>query len=186
MTTCADVDARPEVAGERHAPAYGPVEAVLGYALFYILVERTTPTITATFTDVLSLSPSTVGFGLAAALWFIFLVTAVDQVRRQLAAVGVGTHEAVRRDESRPPTLSETRALGYLSLLLVGAVVALWTADAAISTLVAMIRVVSAVDAGAFVLSEFVVMSLFFVAYGVATYALDRLVIGGIRELLVE
>jgi len=186
MISSTDVDARPTDLGERHVPAYGPVEAVLGYALFYVLVERTTPTITATFTEVLSFSPETIGLGLAVALWFVGLLTALDQVRRQLAAVGVGSHEAVRRDESRPRTLSETRALGYLSVFLVGSLLALWTADVAMSTVVAMIRVVSAVDVGGFVLSEFVVVAIFFVAYGAATHALDRLVIGGIRGLLAE
>lgn len=184
MTAYADV--RPDNSGGQHVPAYGPIEAVFGYALFYVLVERATPTITATFTDVLSISPSLVGFGLAAALWFIFLVTAVDQGRRQLAAMGLGTHEAVRRDESRPRTLSETRALGYLTLVLVGSLVALWTADAAISSLVGMIAIVSAADVGAFVFPDLITVVLFFVAYGSATHALDRLVIGGIRELLVE
>jgi len=179
-------DARPDSSGGQHVPACGPLEAVLGYALFYLIVERATPTITATFSEILSVSPSVVGFGLAAALWFVFLVTAVDQARRQLAAIGVGTHEAVRRDESRPRTLSETRALGYLTLVLVGSIVALWTADAAISSLVGMMEVVSTADAGAFVLLDLVVVVLFFVAYGSVTHALDRLVIGGIRELLVE
>lgn len=62
------------VAGEaRHGndedsqfPAYGPIEAGLGYLLFYVLVGRTTPAVVTVFSEtVLDLSPSFVQFGLA-------------------------------------------------------------------------------------------------------------------------
>lgn len=65
------------VAGEsRHVdeedsqfPAYGPIEASLGYLLFYVLVNRVTPAVVTVFSDtVLDLSPSFVRFGLATAL----------------------------------------------------------------------------------------------------------------------
>lgn len=186
MQTYADADRRIEGASGGHVPAYGPVEALFGYTLFYVVVDRATPTITATFAEILAVPPSLVGLGLAVLLWFVLLATGFDQVRRQLAALGYGSHDAVTRDADRFGTPSEGQALGYLALLLVGSVVVVWTFETALATTVSMIRIVTAVDPSGFVLEEIAVMVLFFVAFGVATRALDRLVIGGLRELLAD
>ncbi|NHN49243.1 hypothetical protein G9464_16830 [Halostella sp. JP-L12] len=88
------VEARHVDEDDSQFPAYGPIEASLGYLLFYVLVDRVTPAVVTVFSDtVLDLSPSFVRFGLATALWFILLVTAIDQTRRPLAALGVGTYD---------------------------------------------------------------------------------------------
>ena len=68
--------------GDRQFPAYGPIEAILGYGLFYFLVERVTPAIVTVFSEtVLDLAPSFIRFGLAVTLWFILIVTVIDQLR---------------------------------------------------------------------------------------------------------
>ena len=97
-------------------------------------------------------------------------MTALDQVRRQLAALGVGSEADVRRQARYPVTPSETRALVYLVALLVGGLLAVWTFAPAIDTAVSLIRSVAAMDVGAFLTAEFVTMAVFFVAYSVATH----------------
>lgn len=165
-------------------PAYGPIEAGLGYLLFYVLVNRVTPAVVTVFSDtVLNLSPSFVRFGLATALWFIVVVTAIDQTRRQLAALGVGTYDDYRlRVWSRvtPPSL---RTAGYLLAVIVGTVVAVITFDRAVEALLSLIPVVATVDVVAFDFIGVFVMVVFFLSYSVAAHSLDRLVIGGVRTL---
>ncbi|WP_332898126.1 hypothetical protein [Haladaptatus sp. CMSO5] len=167
------------------APAYGPIDAALGFALFYYLVARGGPTIEAVVTELFAtVSPATVGFGLAGFLWFVFVVTTIDQVRRQLAALGVGSERDVSRQaRSRGPP-SSARLAAYLGLILVGGGLALATFASAIDTAIALLPALAALDVGAFVSVEFVVMVVFFVSYSVATHSLDRLLIGGLRALL--
>lgn len=173
----------PPRGSDRAFPAYGPVDAMLGYGLFVVVVERATPTVTTVFADVVSVSPALVGLGTAALLWFVFLVTAVEQCRRQLVALGVvGTPS----DEAETPALSGRRALGYLALAVGGGAVAAATADDALDATVGLIRAVSVVDAGAIGLGDVLLVAVFFVAFGLVTRALDRLVIGGLRAVLTD
>lgn len=182
MSTYVDTGSRTDSRG-RPVPAYGPVDAVLGFVLFYVIVDRATPTVVDVTTGILP-DVSLVGLGLAMALWFVLAVTVVDQARRQLAALGVVSHDDVTTRSRAVP--SETRALAYLVLVLVGGALAAWTFDRAVDTAVSLIRVVAALDAAAFVPADFFVMVAFFVSFGVATHALDGLVIGGIRAILAD
>ena len=177
--------------GERYVPAYGPVDAVLGYALFYVVVDRATPTVVDVLAGALpGVSPSLVGLGLAALLWFVLAVTAIEQVRRQLAALGVVDGDATgwfARSGSRSRVVpSEPRALAYLVLLVVGGLVATWTFDRAVETVVSLIPAVAAADVGAFATGEVLVLVAFVLAFEAATWALDRLLVGGVRALLIE
>ena len=183
------------VAGEtRHVdeedgqfPAYGPIEAGLGYLLFYFLVDRATPAVVTGFSDaVLDLSPSFVRYGLATALWFVLVVTALDQVRRQLAALGVGTYDEYQLRVWSRVSPSPLRTAGYLLALIVGTAVAVTTFDRAVEALLSLIPAVATVDVVAFDLVELFVMVVFFISYSVAAHSLDRLVIGGIKTLTSE
>jgi hypothetical protein len=180
-----DPDRRDGPGDEGAFPAYGPIDAVLGYALFYLIVDRATPVIVETFSEtVLDLSPSFVRFGLAAALWAILALTVFEHPRRQLAALGLVTDNRDRlRLWSRvsPPSI---RSAGYLVALAVGAAVAAVTVDPAIGTVVSLIRVLATLETAAFDPVAVLVMLVFFVAYGLATHALDRLVVDGLRALL--
>lgn len=185
MSTYVDSGTRTDSPEGRVAPAYGPVDAALGYALFYVLVDRATPTVVDVVTDAIpGVSPSLVGVGLAALLWFVLAVTVVDQARRQLAAIGVVRYDPAWGRPSDRVAPSESRALAYLVGLLVGGLVAAWTYAGAIGTAVSLIRAVAALDWGAFLTVEFVAMVVFFVAYSVASRSLDRLAIGGLRTTL--
>ena len=165
-------------------PAYGPVDAALGFALFYVIVDRATPTVVDVLTDVLSVPPTLVGTGLAALLWFVLAVTVLDQARRQLAALGVGGYEGGWPNRPKPGVPSRELALAYFGGLVVGGLLAWWTFAPAVETAVSLIRVVAALDVGAFDLLAFLVMVVFFVSYAVATRSLDRLVVGGVRAAL--
>lgn len=189
MSTHVDAESRTGSRGGRYVPAYGPVDALLGYVLFYVVVDRATSTVVDVFGGLLTgLSPSAVRLGLAAFLWFVLVVTGIEQARRQLAALGVVGEDRVGRAvwswTRAIPT--EPQALAYLVLLVVGGLLAAWTFEGAIETAVSLIRVVGALDLEAFVLGEFLVMVVFFVSFEVATFALDRLLIGGVREMLAE
>lgn len=168
-------------------PTYGPIEASLGYLLFYVLVDRVTPAVVTVSSDtVLGLSSSFVRFGLAIALWFILVVTAIDQTRHQLAALGVGTYDDYRLRVWSRVTPTSLRTAGYLLALIASTVVAVITFDRAVEALMSLIPVVATVDVAAFDFVELFVMVVFFVAYSVAAHSLDRLVIGGIQALMSE
>ena len=112
-------------------PAHGPVEACLGYLLFYILVDRVTPPVVEAFGNTaLCLPSSFVRFGLAAALWFVLVVTAVDQARR-LAALGVGTYDDPGLRVRSRVVPSSPRTTGYLLALIADTAVAMVTFDGA-------------------------------------------------------
>ncbi|SEP03706.1 hypothetical protein SAMN04487948_111109 [Halogranum amylolyticum] len=169
---------------DRQFPAYGPIEAALGYVLFYVLIDRVTPAIVTVFSDtVLDLSPSFVRFGLATALWFMLVVVVVDQTRRQLAALGVVTYDDLQLRLWSRVTASSLRTAGYLLALVAGTAIAVISFDRAVEALLTLIPVVATVDVVAVDLTEVFVMVVFFVAYSVAAHSLDRLVIGGIRVL---
>jgi hypothetical protein len=168
-------------------PAYGPIEALLGYVLFYVIVDRVTPDIVETFGEtVLDLSPSFVRFGLAAALWFVLVVALIDQARRQLAALGLVSYEEYQLRLWSRVTPASVRTAGYLAGLLVGGGVAALTFGPAVETLRSLITIVATTDIAAFDVAGFLVMTAFFVAYGLATHSLDRLVIDVIRVLPSE
>ena len=112
-------------------PAHGPVEACLGYLLFYILVDRVTPPVVEAFGNTaLRLPSSFVRFGLAAALWFVLVVTAVDKARR-LAALGVGTYDDPGLRVRSRVVPSSPRTTGCLLALIAGTAVAMVTFDGA-------------------------------------------------------
>ncbi|WP_158059272.1 hypothetical protein [Halorussus halophilus] len=187
MNTYADSESRRDARDRPAIPAYGPIDALLGFVMFYVLVDRATPTFVDVIPTVLpSVSPSLVRLGLALALWFVFVVTSIDQIRRQLAALGVITHDAITPSSRRRGTPTETEALLYLVLALVGGTVAAWTFDRGIETAVSLIPVVVTIDVTAFVPEDFAVMVVFFLSFGVASYALDRLLIGGLRATFAE
>jgi hypothetical protein len=161
-------------------PAYGPIDALLSYVVFYIFVDRATPTVVEVITTALpNISPSLVQLGLAVALWFILAVTLIDQLRRQLAAFGVGSHDDVSRAERSGVAPTDLQLGGYLVVLLLGSIIATWTFEPAIRAGISFIQIVGTLDTSAFVLVEFGLMIVFFISFAGATRALDRLIIGG-------
>jgi hypothetical protein len=168
-------------------PAYGPVDAVLGYVVFYVFVDRATPAIVdALATALPDVAASLFRAGLAAVLWFVLAATLLDQLRRQLAALGVGSRADVRRAERPRAAPTGLQLAGYLVVFLLGGVVAVWTFEPAVRAGISLIWIVGTLDVTRFVFLEFVLMVVFFVAFASATRALDRLIIGGIRSVLTD
>lgn len=184
MNTPVTTRSRTATRSGRHVPAYGPVDAVLSFVVFYVFVERATPTVVDVLFGVLDVAPSAIGFGLAALLWFVLAVTAIDQVRRQFAALGVGSREDVARAHRGRATPSEPQALAYVALLLVGGLVAYWTFEPAVRSGIDLIQFAATLDSAVFVPVDVVLMVVFFVAFAAATKSLDRLTIGAVRTLL--
>jgi hypothetical protein len=175
---------RSDPAIHREFPAYGPIEAILGYVLFYVLVGRATPVVVETFSEtVLDLPPSFLRFGLAIALWFVLAVTAIDQVRRQLAALGLVSYDEYQLRVWSRVTPSSLRTTGYLVAVVVGGGIAVLTFQPAVETLLSLIPVFATVDPARIDIVGLLAMVTFFVAYGIATHSLDRLVIGAIHAL---
>jgi hypothetical protein len=169
----------------RRVPAYGPIDAVLGLGLFYVVVDRATPTVRAVAGDLFpGLNPSVVGLALAALLWFVFLVTLLDQVRRQLAALGLVRGDPGWVWPDSKPTPTAVQAAVYLLGVFVGGALAVWLFEGAMETTVALIRVVMALDPVAFSFGAVVGLVGFFVSFGIATHSLDRLLVGGLRVVL--
>jgi hypothetical protein len=165
-------------------PAYGPVDAVLGYVVFYVFVDRATPTVVDVLTTAIpDLTPSLVRLGLAMVLWFVLAAILLDQTRRQLAALGLGSRSDVRRARRRRAAPSNLQFVGYLLVVLVGGTVAAWTFEPAVRAGIAVVRVVATLDVVAFAPLDLVTIAVFFVAFSGATHALDRVVIGSIRRL---
>jgi hypothetical protein len=141
---------RTEAAIHREFPAYGPIEAILGYVLFYVLVDRATPVVVETFSEtVLDLSPSFLEFGLAMVLWFVLAVTAIDQVRRQLAALGFVSYDEYQLRVWLRVTPSSLRTTGYL-VVVVGGGIAVLTFQRAVETLLSLILLFATVDPAGF------------------------------------
>ncbi|WP_410767396.1 hypothetical protein [Haloferax sp. DFSO60] len=165
-------------------PAYGPIDAAISYTVFYIFVEYATQTIVEAVTTVFpTVSPSSVRFGLAVFLWFILAVTLLDQIRRQLSALG-GDATDDSRWYNRPSGVpSGSWMVVYGVLTVVGGAIAYLTFDSALETGRVMIQLVATLDVSSFVPLDFIVLVVFFVSFGVATRSLDRLVIGGIRAI---
>jgi hypothetical protein len=168
-------------------PAFGPVDAVLSYALFFGIVDRVTPVVLEVVTEtVLDLSASLVGLFLAALLWFVLAVTIIEQVRRQLAALGVidSSPEEFRVWARLPAGRLQTG--GYLLGFGFGAIIAWVTFEGAIEAIVSVIPAVATVDPSGVAVSKLFEMVVFFVAFSAGAHSLDRLVIGWVQTLLSE
>lgn len=147
--------------------------------MFYVVVGRVTSTVVDAVTGVLSgVSASAVGFGVAAFVWFVFLVTVVDQLRRQLGALDV-----IEYDEGSRSTLSRTGVIVSVGASVVGGLVALLTFERAVDGVRVLIHVLVPVRDGGLPWADLASVVVFFVAFGVAARAVDRLVITGVRRL---
>lgn len=165
-------------------PAYGPIDAALGYLLFYVVVDRATPTVLSVAAEVFpDVASSAVGFALASLLWFVLAVTVLDQGRRQAVAAGLVDGDAGTTSIWPSVLPDETTDQLYLALLVVSGLVAASTFETAVETLVSLVRIVAALDVAALDLVALLTTAVFFVAYEAATFSLDRLLVGTVRRL---
>ena len=170
-------------------PEYGPIDSIVGFAIFYLLVDALTPT----FVDALALvlpdvATSTLTTGTALALWLVAGITALTVVLPQVAANPRRFDSRDERDAfldaNRP---SEMQYKVNLTLLVLGGATAFLAWRTVLDVFRGMLPVV--VELGGEippVLTAGNVAIFVVFVVGVAAYArgLDRLVIGGVREFL--
>lgn len=171
-------------------PAYGPVEAAVGYVLFFILVDRATPVLVdelaAPFPDAV---PEPFMTYAAVVLWLVLVALLLATVRGQLAANPRTFADA----DERESFLDEQRRDRWryridAALVVVGGAATVLTWDVFVAVLVDLLSVVVVELDGATPAlpgAEEVAVSVVFLV-GVAALArgLDRLLVGGVRELL--
>jgi hypothetical protein len=191
MSTTTTTRSRVPAGSRRRLPAFGPVEALVSFAAFYVFLDRATPTVVETFTAVLDVSPGAVGFATAALLWFVGVLTVAEQVRRQLVAAGSLAVRPTTDDRWREAVAGwregvplPVRAGLYLAVLSVCGTLAAVTFDWAVETGITMIRVVTTLNPALLVPLDAVLLVGFFVVFGLAAKALDRLVVEGLRALV--
>jgi len=170
-------------------PQYGPVEALVGVGVFYAIVDRMTPVLVEALEGVLpTLVPDPFTTLLAMFLWAIALLTLGSQVYAQLRPNPLTFESRADRqaylDRKRPTDGEYTFNLVLLTL---GAIIALLAWNGAIGFLEDVIPVVVELDGevpAAMTVENAFVLAAFFVGLAAYTRGLDRLVIGGMRELL--
>ncbi len=167
-------------------PEYGLVEAILGFGLFYLLVSIATDPFSSGFSRVLGVTPRLIRLGLAISLWGMLGLIVLTQVGRQLQA---NPHrfktEQERRaflDQVSPGVAHYLKA--FLAGLLGGMLLwALWT-----EFLVAfgrfMVMVIDPVRLTSMSVESVLIVTSFFIGFGLFSYGIDRLVIGLGRNLI--
>jgi hypothetical protein len=174
---------------EVYVPVPGPVEGLLGVGLFYLLLDRLTPSILTALEDPLpDLVPEPVTTGLAGLIWLVFATTVLGSTLDFLRE-NPRTFPSERRRtewlERVRPSRREYR--NWVALLVVGGVTAVLTWSMAIDVLADLLVVVvdlpGTVPPGITLWST-VGMVLFFVSFAATAWALDRLIVGGLRDLL--
>ena len=167
-------------------PEYGPVEALLGFGLFYVVV---TIVHDALRTDLLAVAPEWVpeplGFAAAAALWFVGAVILLSEAARQVAANPRWYRTAPERRRAAR-RLAPTRGFTVLYALvgLLGTVFAVAGVPAIEPTFrgiaaAVVTRTIPTIDAT--LLAQFLV---FWLGWSLATRAVDRLSIGALRAVV--
>lgn len=186
MSVPLDIDRLTDPHG-KWIPAYGPIDGLLGYVMFYVFLDRATPVIVPLVRSHFAVTEGPlVRVGLATVLWLVLAITVLDQARRQLAALGIGTDRDVERARRSRSVPSDSRFLLYAIVVIVGGMLAALTFDFAVATGISLIRIVVTLDAPSFDPGAVVVLVVFLLAYGGATRAFDRLVVGGLRRFLVS
>lgn len=182
--------------GTVYSPEYGTVRRAIEYGLFFVVVDRAT----ATLTDLLAESPmaalgSQFAFGAAVALWLVLAVTVVREGIRQVRANprdGGDATELLAQSRLAPRWVA---VVGALALVGGGVVVLGWPRFfGVLDDPVAAFGLVQRTLAGApdqsgltralALLETDLVWALAFPAGFVAfAYGVDRLLVGGVREV---
>jgi len=168
-------------------PEYGILEAIVGYALFYTVVDFATPILVASLAaDFPEYVPGAVQTWAAAALWIILGLTILGQLQAQASANPrvFGTREELihfLRDER--PTGWKYRL--NVTLALVGGVVVWGLWSAFWNALEELLLAMPDLDAVTVLAPETIgTIAVFAVAFAALGRGIDRLVTGVAREAL--
>jgi len=174
-------------------PEFGPVDAVLGFVLFYFIVGLAT----VVAVDVLARSapdlvPEPLSTWAAYLLWIVLALVIIGQIAEQARSnprVFESERERRRFLDDRRPT--EQQYLWWAGWVFVGGAVAYLTFSRFVPTFAMVIRFfvdlfVAPVPTRPFRVADAFWFVLFFVAYSVMTRGLDRLIVGSLRSLIAD
>lgn len=172
-----------------HYPAYGAVAALVGFAVFYLVVDALMPTLSATVAEVLpGIVPDPFTTLVALLLWGLLGLAVIGIILEQTKDNPREFETTMARDaflDKHRPTRS-AYALS-LVLLVAGGVTAAIAWPTFIDVLEAMVPVVTSPGDGlpdAVTLERSVVFVGFLLGFAAFSWSLDRLVIGRLREFL--
>jgi len=169
-------------------PEFGPIEALVGFGVFAVLVDRLTPAAVAGLADRFPdlIAPFTTGT--AVLLWLVGGVTvlhvALDLFRPNPRTFTDPEARDAFLDAQRPSAADVRR---NLVVMVLGAATALLAWETVVAVFEAMIPVV--IEPGgqlpaSLSLGNVAILVVFFLAVAAYARALDRLVVGGAREFL--
>jgi hypothetical protein len=170
-------------------PEYGAIDSLVGFAMFYLVLDTLSPTLVDALATVLpSVAPDAIGTGLALLLWLVAGVTALAIVVPQVQA---NPHRFETRrerdaflDANRP---SATQYQFWLALLALGGAVSVLAWQTFIDVLGALLPFVIELDGAlpsTLSPANLAVFVLFVVGFAAYSRGLDRLVVGVLRDLL--
>lgn len=174
-------------------PEFGPVDAVLGFALFYFLVGlATVVAVDSLANSAPTLVPEPLSTWAAYLLWVVLALVALGQLVVQVQSNPRTFATAAERRqflETRRPTERQYR--WWAVWVFVGGAVAYVTFSRFVPTFATVVRFfvdlfVGPVPTGPFRVVDAFLFVSFFVAYSVLTRGLDRLVIGSLRSLVAD
>lgn len=172
-------------------PGYGPIAGIIGYVVFFLVIDAIKPAIVTTVTDLFtSVSPSQVGTMLAVFLWFIFGLTVFgithDQLRKNPYEFTNRYELQVFIEEHRLPLLGYVL---YTTLAVLGGIISLALWPSFIEVFSEFVLILSGEVSGVadtVTARDALTFVGFFLAFGAFSHGIDRLIIGGIRELIVR
>jgi hypothetical protein len=172
-------------------PQYGPVRSLLGVGLLYVVVERATRALVATLAAVAPAVPAdAIRLAMALSLWLVLALVVLAEGRRQVAGNPrsfIAKEVLVKfLDQHRPTPKWHALALGAA---LVGGW-AMWVGWARfVDSLDGILRIglflYRSGNLGSFDPLNLVYGVAFLVGFGLLSWGIDRLAIGGAREALL-
>ena len=170
-------------------PEYGPVEGLVGFGIFYLLVDRLTPALVSALSGPLpDLAPDTIRLGTAGLCWLVFGLTLLSIALTQLADNPRKFADSAARErflDDHRPTESGLRL--HLVLMVFGGATAVLAWDTAVAVLESMFPIVVAAGGplpAVLSLGNAAILVAFFLGFAAYARGLDRLVVGGMREFL--
>ena len=167
-------------------PEYGLIDAILGYAMFYVVVSTVTDPIAEGLAGILGVGPEAIRTWFAIGLWVILGFTVLGQLTTQLKDNPHRFSSAEERRafiERRAP--SPLRYLGAILATAVGGTIAWLLIDEFLIAIVSVaIVIVGPATITGLSLWTVVWLVCFSVGFGLFTFGLDRLVIGLVRDLI--
>lgn len=167
-------------------PEYGLVDAILGFAMFYVVVATVTDPMAEGLAGILGVDPDAIRTWFAIGLWIILGLTVLGQLTKQLKdnPHRFSTDDARRAflERRRPGPL---RYLGAILATTVGAAIAWLLIEEFLMALVSLaIVIVGPATITGISLWTVIWLVSFSIGFGLFTFGLDRLVIGLVRDLI--